>query len=75
VSRVGDVLLRVVRVEDAPEIVQLGRIVDSNVLSTPATMRALLEADTPPSTERLVGERDGCVVAWAPSGLYESGTG
>jgi GNAT superfamily N-acetyltransferase len=72
---VGDVLVRRVREADAAGIVELGRIVDPDVLTTPATMRALLEAKAPPGTERLVGEIGGRVVAWAPSGLYQSGTG
>ena len=55
-------------------IVELGRIVDFNVLSTPAMMQELLEAEAAPTTERLVGESGGRVTAWAPSGLYESGT-
>ena len=71
----GDVLVRRVRNADAAGIVELCRIVDPDVLTTPATMRALLEAEAPPGTERLVGENSGRVVAWAPSGLYHSGTG
>lgn len=73
--RVGGVLVRRACVADGIGIVELGRIVDSNVLTTPATMQALLEAEAAPTTERLVGERRGRIVAWAPSGLYESGTG
>jgi GNAT superfamily N-acetyltransferase len=37
-------------------------------------MQALLEADAPATTQRLVAERSGRIVAWAPSGLYESGS-
>jgi len=65
VFRVGDALVRRVRVADAVGIVELGRIVDPNVLSTPSTMRALLEAEASPASERLVGESGGRVVAWA----------
>lgn len=64
-----------VRVDDADGIVELGRIVNPSVLSTPASMKALLEAESVPTTERLVGESEGRVVAWAPSGIYESGVG
>lgn len=63
------------RPADAPQVVELGRIVDPIVLTTPTAMGALLEAKAPPGTERLVGESSGRVVAWAPSGVYESGTG
>src|SRR5262249_45677212 len=45
-----------------------------NQLSTPETFRALLEAGAPPTTERLVAESAGRIVAWAPSGLYGSGS-
>jgi len=37
-------------------------------------MEALLKGEAPATTERLVGESNGRVVAWAPSGIYESGT-
>src|SRR5262249_33967347 len=67
--------VRRVRVGDATGIAELGRIVDPNVLSTPQTVRELLEAVTPPTTERLVGDSSGRVLAWAPSGLYRSATG
>jgi GNAT superfamily N-acetyltransferase len=63
------------RVTDAAAIVELGRVVDPNQLSTPETVRTLLERETPPATERLVVERGGEVVCWAPSGMYESGVG
>lgn len=75
VLSVGDVEVRKVRVEDANGIVELGRLVNPSVLATPASMRALLEAGAPPTTERLVGESEGRVVAWAPSGVYQSGSG
>lgn len=64
--------MRRVRVADAAGIVELGRIVDPNTLGTPATVQSLLEADAAPTTERLVGESGGRIVAWAPSGLYQS---
>lgn len=73
--RVGDVQVRQVRPADAAGIAELGRLVDPNVLTTPKTMRALLTTEAPRSTERLVGERMGRLVAWAPSGLYQSGAG
>jgi GNAT superfamily N-acetyltransferase len=62
-------------VDDAAEIVALGRLLDANQLATCETFRALLEADPPATTERLVAESRGRIVAWAPSGLYESGSG
>src|SRR5262245_28488799 len=71
----GPVQVRRGRVEDAAEIVALGRLVDANQLATRETLRALLEADAPATTERLVAESGDRVVAWAPSGLYESGSG
>ena len=67
--------LRPVRVADAEEIVALGRLVDPDQLSNPDSFRALLAADTPQTTERLVAESGGRIVAWAPSGVYESGRG
>lgn len=67
--------MRRVRVADALAIVELGRVVDPFTLATAASMRALLETSASPATERLVGESGGRVVAWAPSGVYESGTG
>lgn len=72
---VGDVLVRRARVADAATIVEVGRSVDTYSLATPSTMQALLEADAPATTQRLVAEADGRIVAWAPSGLYESGSG
>src|SRR5262245_39694839 len=70
-----DVSVRPVRVADAAGIVALGRLVDENQLASAEAFRALLEAGAPPTTERLVAESDGRIVAWAPSGLYASGTG
>src|SRR5262249_16353119 len=70
-----DVSVRPVRVADAEGIVALGRLVDANQIASPETFRALLEAGAPPTTERLVAEGGGRIVAWAPSGLYASGTG
>lgn len=67
--------IRVAAVSDAPEIVRLGRQIDRDQLATAASFRALLERETPPTTERLVGEAAGAIVAWAPSGLYASGVG
>lgn len=75
VFQVGGAVVRRVRVADAVELVELGRVLDPNVLATAVTMRALLEAEAPPTTERLVAESGGSVIAWAPSGLYESRTG
>jgi GNAT superfamily N-acetyltransferase len=38
-------------------------------------MRALRDAEAPATTERLVCDRGGRIVAWAPSGRYDSGDG
>jgi RimJ/RimL family protein N-acetyltransferase len=62
-------------VEDAAAIVRLGRVIDPEVLATEETFRLLLERPPAPATERLVAEEDGEVVAWAPSGIYDEGTG
>jgi GNAT superfamily N-acetyltransferase len=59
-------------VSDASGIVGLGREIDQDQLATDASFRALLERPTEPTTERLVAELDGSIVAWAPSGAYES---
>jgi GNAT superfamily N-acetyltransferase len=75
VFQVEDALVRLVVPEDAADVVEVGRAVDPDSLATTATMRALLEAEAPAATERLVCERDGRIVAWAPSGRYDSGAG
>jgi len=75
VFHVGGILVRRARAADAEGIVELGRLVDPNALATAASMRALLEGEAPPATERILGEGNGRVVAWAPSGVYQSGTG
>jgi GNAT superfamily N-acetyltransferase len=62
-------------VSDAPAIVCLGREIDPDQLATDESFRALLERPAEPTTERLVAELDGRIVAWAPSGAYESGDG
>jgi GNAT superfamily N-acetyltransferase len=67
--------VRRARVEDAAAIVRLGRKVDPNLLTTEEMFRRLLTEQSRPTTERLVAEVDGTVVAWSPSGLYESGIG
>ena len=60
---------------DAPGIVSLGRQVDRDQLASEAALQALLERPTEPTTERLVAELDGRIVAWAPSGIYGSRDG
>ncbi len=67
--------IRVAAVSDAAEIVRLGRQIDRDQLATAASFQALLERTSAPTTERLVGEDAGEIVAWAPSGLYASGVG
>jgi GNAT superfamily N-acetyltransferase len=62
-------------VSDASAIVGLGREIDPDQLATDDSFRALLERPGKPTTERLVAELDGGIVAWAPSGAYESGDG
>ena len=62
-------------VSDASGIVGLGREIDRDQLATDASFRELLERPAEPTTERLVAELDGLIVAWAPSGAYESGAG
>ena len=67
--------IRVATVSDASAIVRLGRVIDRNQLATEESIRMLLARGARPDTERLVAELDGSVVAWAPSGRYESGEG
>lgn len=67
--------IRPVHVEDAGAIVALGREIDRDQLATEASFRTLLGQPADPSTERLVAEHEGRVVAWAPSGRYASGHG
>ena len=62
-------------VSDALAIVALGREIDRDELATDASFGALLERPAEPTTERLVAELDDRIVAWAPSGAYESGAG
>jgi len=68
-------IVRPARVEDAAAIARLGREVDPHLLTTEEMFRRLLTEKSRPTTERLVAEVDGTVVAWTPSGLYESGIG
>jgi len=70
-----NVTIRPAVVSDAPAIVSLGREIDPDQLATDDSFRALLERPAEPTTERLVAELDGRIVAWAPSGAYESGDG
>jgi GNAT superfamily N-acetyltransferase len=67
--------IRVATVSDASAIVRLGRVIDRTQLATEESFRMLLAQGARPDTERLVAELDGTVVAWAPSGRYESGEG
>jgi GNAT superfamily N-acetyltransferase len=67
--------VRTAVVSDAPAIVALGREIDRDQLATDESFRALLERPADQTTERLVAELDGRIVAWAPSGGYESGDG
>ncbi len=70
-----DGAIRRARVADASSIVRLGREIDRDQLATDASLRMLLEREPEPTTERLVAELEGRVVAWAPSGIYSSGDG
>lgn len=70
-----NVTIRIAVISDAPAVVRLGREIDPDQLSTDESFRTLLERPTEPTTERLVAELDGRIVAWAPSGAYESGDG
>ncbi len=65
--------VRLAQVSDAAGIVVLGREIDPNTLATEASFRLLLEQGAGPNVERLVAERGARIVAWAPSGMYESG--
>lgn len=67
--------IRAAVVSDASGIVRLGRAIDRDQLATDESFRALLERPAEPTIERLVAELDGSIVAWAPSGAYESGAG
>ena len=69
------VLIRPAAVADAAGIVALGREIDRDQLATDASFRELLQRGSDGTTERLVGESAGVIVAWAPSGVYASGTG
>jgi L-amino acid N-acyltransferase YncA len=62
-------------VADAAAIVGLGREIDRDQLATADSFRALLERPAESTTERLVAELDGRIIAWAPSGAYESRDG
>ena len=68
-------IIRAAVVSDVPGIVSLGREVDRDQLASESSLRALLERPAGPATERLVAERVGRIVAWAPSGIYSSRDG
>jgi GNAT superfamily N-acetyltransferase len=70
--QLADFSIRTVAVADAPSIVSLGRAIDRDQLATEASFRSLLERESEPTTERLVAEAGGRIVAWAPSGVYAS---
>jgi GNAT superfamily N-acetyltransferase len=61
--------------EDAAAIVALTAPLSRTAIATPASFRALLEQPAPETTERLVAEREGRLVAWAPSGIHGDGSG
>jgi GNAT superfamily N-acetyltransferase len=65
--------IRQAQVSDAAEVVRLGREIDRETLATETSFRMLLEGRPGPTVERLVAERGDRLVAWAPSGVYESG--
>ena len=61
--------------EDAAEVVRMANRIDTTSLQTAQSFRALLERGAPEGTERLVAEVDGAIVAWAPSGVHDDGSG
>ena len=67
--------IRTVRLEDAAAVVAVTGVIDTTSFATAASFRALLEGGAPETTERLVAEVDGDVVAWAPSGMHADGSG
>jgi GNAT superfamily N-acetyltransferase len=67
--------IRTAHVSDAAAIVALGRAIDRDQLASEESLTELLALPPSETTERLVAEADGRVVAWAPSGLYASGDG
>jgi GNAT superfamily N-acetyltransferase len=69
------VRIRVATPDDAAAIVALTAPIEVTAFHTAATFRALLEREAPASTERLVAEEDGELVAWAPSGVGDDGRG
>jgi GNAT superfamily N-acetyltransferase len=71
---VGVVVVRAAQVSHAEDIVEVGRLVDPTALSNAEMFRALLERGDPPTTQRLVALSEARVVAWSPSGLYQSGS-
>lgn len=68
-------MIREVAVSDAPAVVRLGRAINRNVVSNEESFRRLLQQKPASTTKRLVAELDGRLVAWAPSGMYDSGIG
>jgi GNAT superfamily N-acetyltransferase len=67
--------IRHVSPEDAAAIVALTTPLNPIVFDTAESFRAMLERPAPQSTERLVAEEEGAIVAWAPSGLHGDGSG
>ncbi len=61
--------------DDAAAVVKMANLIDTTSLATARSFRALIERGTPAGTERLVAERDGAIVAWAPSGVHGDGSG
>jgi len=67
--------IRFVRPADAAEIVAVTSPIDTLSLATAESFRSLLERSAPETTERLVVELDGRLVAWCPSGAHDDGRG
>ena len=61
--------------KDASQVVRVANRIDTTSLQTARTFRALLEGGPAEGTERLVAVVDGAIVAWAPSGIHDDGSG
>lgn len=60
--------------DDAAAILAVTDPIELTAFATPQSFRSMLERETSPSTERLLAELDGTVVAWAPSGIHGDGS-
>jgi GNAT superfamily N-acetyltransferase len=67
--------IRTVTPDDAPAVVAVTHPIDTTSIASPTSFRALLQRPAPATTERLVAEVDGAIVAWCPSGVHDDGRG